>query len=269
MSIRTIVILHIFLVSFCFQQGNAQSPYQVTWKEESFHLGVGAVTLGTGIIFASQVVGLSEEEIAALNRNDVNSFDRGATYNSSASAKTASDVLLISSYLIPLSLLGSENTRKDFAKIAILYGETVFITTGLTFFTKGIVLRTRPFVYNDEFPLSDKQKPSARHAFFSGHTSMTAASCFFTAKVFSDYFPESKYKPLVWAGAIVIPAVTGYLRVEAGKHFPTDVITGYVVGAAIGFLVPHFHKKVKIGNTDTDLKLTLGLAGASLKWKLN
>ena len=269
MSIRAVIILPIFLVSFCFQQGKAQCPYQVNWKDESFHIGVGTVTLGTGILFASQVTGLTEEEISALNRDNVNAFDRGATYNSSLSAKTASDVLLLSSYLVPLSLLSSKSTRKDFGRIAILYGETVFVTTGITYFTKGVVLRTRPFVYNDDFSLSDKEKPSARHAFFSGHTSLTAASCFFTAKVFSDYFPDSKYKPLVWAGAIIIPAVTGYLRVEAGKHFPTDVITGYVVGATIGFLVPHFHRSIKIGKVDSDLKLTVGMAGASLKWKLN
>ncbi|MEM9023429.1 MAG: phosphatase PAP2 family protein, partial [Bacteroidota bacterium] len=40
-----------------------------------------------------------------------------------------------------------------------------------------------------------------------------------------------------------VPATTGLMRVLAGKHFPTDVITGYAVGGAIGFLVPHLHRK--------------------------
>lgn len=269
MSARAIIIFNFFLVSFCLQQGNAQSPYDMNWKEESFHLGIGAATITTGLIFASQVKGLTAEEIAAHNRYDVNAFDRPATFNSSYQAKTASDVLLVTSYLMPLTLLASKDTRKDFGKIAILYGETVFIATGLTYFTKGVVLRSRPFVYNEDFGLSEKQKVRARHAFFSGHTSLTAASCFFTAKVFSDYFPDSKYKPLVWAGAIVVPAAVGYFRVAAGKHFPTDVITGYAIGATIGILIPHLHKNINIGNNDSNINLTFGATGASLKWELN
>jgi membrane-associated phospholipid phosphatase len=223
--------------------------------------------MGAGIVFAANVQGFSEEEINLLDRNDINEFDRGATYNSSASAKTASDVLLYSSALLPLSFLASKESRQDFGRISILYGETVFITAGITYFTKGVILRTRPFVYNEDFSLADKEKASARHSFFSGHTSLTAASCFFTAKVFSDYFPDSKLKPYVWAGAIVLPAVTGYFRVAAGKHFRTDVITGYVIGASIGYLVPRLHKKVKIGDADTSINLNLGATGAALTWK--
>ncbi len=269
MLIRKTIILNILFLSFCLQQVKAQSPYDINWRQESYHLMVGGATLGTGLIFASQAKGLTEEEIATFDRNNVNRFDRGATYNSSIGAKTASDVLLFSSYLLPLSFLTAEDTRKDFGKIAILYGQTIFITTGVTYLAKGILLRSRPLVYNEDFDLAEKQKVRARHAFFSGHTSQTAASCFFTAKVFSDYYPDSKLKPFVWAGAIIFPAVTGYLRIAAGKHFPTDVITGYAVGATIGFLIPHLHKKVNIGNSDSSLNFMVGATGASLRWELN
>jgi membrane-associated phospholipid phosphatase len=34
---------------------------------------------------------------------------------------------------------------------------------------------------------------------------------------------------------------------EAGKHFLTDVIVGYTIGATVGVLVPQLHKK-KDGN---------------------
>ena len=46
----------------------------------------------------------------------------------------------------------------------------------------------------------------------------------------------------LWSGAVLIPATAAYLRVQSGKHFPTDVMAGYAVGAAIGWLVPHLHK---------------------------
>jgi membrane-associated phospholipid phosphatase len=33
------------------------------------------------------------------------------------------------------------------------------------------------------------------------------------------------------------------LRVEAGKHFRTDVLTGAVVGSAVGLLIPYLHRR--------------------------
>jgi membrane-associated phospholipid phosphatase len=81
-------------------------------------------------------------------------------------------------------------------------------------------------------------------SFFSGHTSQTAAASFFFAKVITDYHPTLKrgLKIGLWAFAITIPALNGTLRVLAGKHFPTDVMTGYVAGAATGWLVPQLHR---------------------------
>ena len=70
----------------------------------------------------------------------------------------------------------------------------------------------------------------------------TDALSFFTAKVINDLYPNSKYKGLAWAGAITIPAFAGYLRYRAGKHFPSDIFVGYGVGAALGVLIPQFHK---------------------------
>jgi len=139
--------------------------------------------------------------------------------------------------------LAGKKSRKNFGKIATLYGETAFITTGITLLIKATVKRNRPFVYNSDAPLAKKTTRNARTAFLSGHTSISAANSFFAAKVFSDYYPDSKWKPAVWTTAAVIPAITGYLRVRAGKHFPTDTIAGYALGAAAGILIPHLHKK--------------------------
>ena len=55
-----------------------------------------------------------------------------------------------------------------------------------------------------------------KKAFFSGHTSISAVNSFFLAKVYADYFPESKWRALTWSLAAAVPAFTGYLRVKAG-----------------------------------------------------
>ncbi len=40
-----------------------------------------------------------------------------------------------------------------------------------------------------------------------------------------------------------LPALTGYLRIRAGKHYPSDVLAGYALGALIGYAVPALHRK--------------------------
>ena len=66
--------------------------------------------------------------------------------------------------------------------------------------------------------------------------------CFMTAKIYQDYNPGKKSVPWVWAAAAVVPAATGIMRQQAGKHFWTDVVLGYALGAAIGVLVPELHR---------------------------
>ena len=46
----------------------------------------------------------------------------------------------------------------------------------------------------------------------------------------------------MWAGAAVYPALVAYLRRDSGHHFRTDVLTGYAIGAAIGYFIPQLHK---------------------------
>jgi membrane-associated phospholipid phosphatase len=81
----------------------------------------------------------------------------------------------------------------------------------------------------------------ARKSFFSGHSSMTACNTFFAAKIWSDMHPNSKLKPWVWTAAAAVPAYAALQRVQAGKHYPSDVIVGLAVGAAMGYLIPQIH----------------------------
>ena len=109
----------------------------------------------------------------------------------------------------------------------------------------GLVQRSRPYVYNTSVPLAERQDSDSQRSFFAGHTTATAAATFFAAKVFTDFNPDSKLKPYVWAAAATVPAVVGYMRLRGGNHFLTDNLLGYGVGAACGILIPQLHKKTK------------------------
>ena len=258
-NIHLIVIF--FVALFMTIALSAQSPYQLNWKRESPYIATAAIVNGFGLYFREKIPLLTPDEVAILDATTVNSFDRFATRKYSINAKNASDIFWGSSHVLPLLFLANEKSRTDFGTIAALYGEVFFVNGGLTLLTKATIRRTRPFVYNSEVALEEKLETNAQTAFFSGHTSFTAANTFFVAKVFSDYYPDSKWKPMVWVLATTIPAATGYFRVAAGKHYPTDVITGYLVGAAVGILVPHFHKRKK----DSKVAFYGGLNGGLLQ----
>jgi membrane-associated phospholipid phosphatase len=68
------------------------------------------------------------------------------------------------------------------------------------------------------------------------------ASAVFISTVYSDYNPHSEWKPYIWAGSLLTASVVGYLRYEAGMHFPTDILVGALVGGTIGHVIPWLHR---------------------------
>lgn len=241
----------------------AQSPYYFNKKTESGILLAGGTVTGLGLYYRSQTSLLSTDAIASLKKSEVNSFDRIAIENYSTKADRWSDVFWGGTHLLPLLFLSNTTTQNDIAKIGGLYGEVFLLNASITGLIKYTARRARPFVYNPDVDLEKKQSRTARTAFLSGHTSMTAANCFFAAKVFSDYYPDSSWKPFIWTGAALVPALTGYLRIKAGKHYPTDTIAGYALGAAVGVLVPQLHKK-----RDSRLSAFGGGNGVVVRWRL-
>ena len=245
------VISGLFLSSFLLGQ---ESPYEVSWKKDGFIVGGILATQVGGLVLSNHIEPLTLADVNQLNPTDVIGFDRDAIFNNSSNARRVSDVLLFGSTIFPFALMSSKRIRGDYKKIIVIGAESLFLTSVITTYTKALVQRTRPFVYNPDFPFETKTAKTARQSFFSGHTSAVSGAAFFGAKVYADYFPDSKWKPFVWTVAAIVPATTGYLRVKGGKHFPTDVMTGYAVGALAGILVPHFHKT---NRKKKDKKVTL------------
>lgn len=222
-------------------------PYAFSWKNETPYLILSGGLLLSGIVI-DQTNPIEPYTIAGLdtiNRNEVNPFDRGATYNWNPGLSGASDVLLAGSILSPLLLLSTKATKKDFGWLALMAGEVLSINYGLMTTVKNLTNRPRPYVYNTNAPLDSRTGPHSLESFYSNHVSTTAAMSFFVATVFTQYYPDMKtgLKITIWAVAATYPAVTGYLRVASGKHYPTDVMVAYAVGAVTGWLVPFLHKK--------------------------
>ena len=237
-----IVVLFILCGKVLSQNG---SPYQSNWHRELGLILAGSGLLTTGVILNQQIEPLTAEQVSILSRDQVWAFDRSATYNYSPNAAKTSDWLLITGYISPLTLLAFKPIRSNYSTIGLMALEVVLINHGITTILKGSFRRIRPFVYNSSVPIEQKLEKSAKRSFFSGHVSNFTSLTFFTAKVIADHSNNKHLVIAVWATAISTSALMSYLRFHAGKHFPTDVITGYTVGALVGIMIPQMHKKVK------------------------
>ena len=255
----------------CFLcQGETHGINDRPYKDFTFKNEWPFLASTAGLVLTSQLINaptpLTIEEINGLDRNNVNSFDRFATSKNSSSAQNASDFLLTGVLVLPAIFLSHHHTRKDLIPLIVMPVEAILINYSLTEISKRLVSRTRPLAYNPDFPLEDKLEENARLSFFSGHTSHTATLSFLIAKVMTDYHPHANkgFKIGIWSFAALVPATTGYLRIRAGRHFPTDTIAGFVAGGLVGVLVPHFHKKRKIAKK-IKLQPSIGFNTASLR----
>ena len=220
----------------------SQSPYRTSWSNDGPALGTGIVFGVTGLIFDAGIQPLSSSDIAALSRESLNALDRNATFRYSPDIASTSDLFFGAAIVAPLALFAGSEVRDDWETFAAMYSETMMLAGSLTTFAKGTARRIRPYAYNPDVPMVEKSTAEARRSFFSGHTSVAFSSAVFLSTVYGDYFPQSRWRPYVWSGTLLAAGMTGYLRYESGEHFPTDILVGAIVGSAIGYLVPAFHK---------------------------
>lgn len=240
---RKLVLFVGVITSTCVvatADAGADSPYDLNRSEEWVWMGTG-LTLCVGGLFAAHSVNpLTPTQIDALNRDDINSFDRDTM--KPYRVDHTGDILAVSSFAIPLAFLANDDMRDDVETLSAMWVEATVWSEGLAQVTKSIVRRTRPYAYDPDAPAKKKAQTEARLSFYSAHTTGTAMNCFFMAKVFSDYSTNRNAEIAMWSGAVLYPALTGFFRVDSGHHFTTDVIVGMVMGAAVGLIVPALHR---------------------------
>jgi membrane-associated phospholipid phosphatase len=223
-----------------------RSPFQVDLVTDL------SLTL-TGLTFVTTQM-LSGNELGrripstGLDMGSINSLDRRVIRNGSRGADMTSDLLLYSGILLP-HLLGLVDTLASepgdglagFAKDSLILLETLsvnFIACGLVKFG---VRRPRPYAYRLDVPESERNATEASLSFYSGHTAIAFSMATAYSYLYTKRHPDSPWVIPVWIVSHAMASTNAVMRVEAGKHFWTDVMVGAAVGSAIGFLVPYLH----------------------------
>lgn len=233
----------------CVVSVAAQNNFPYSFNKTSAMItAVGAITQSAA--FAILDPKLAEADIRMLEPESVNWLDRGATRNYSERAHTQSDYTLNVLMVAPAAI-GAAELHQSGLKNSLIYGgmyiETFLLTNGVKDLTKDIVQRTRPVFYNVDLSITERtaiaNEGDARTSFYSGHTAVAFSSAVFLASTHDEIFDAPIRSTIIWSGALGLATTTGYLRYKAGKHFPSDILAGAVIGSAIGYWVPKMHMK--------------------------
>jgi membrane-associated phospholipid phosphatase len=243
------------------------------WVTGGIILAGGAAGLLT--IPARAKPNLTDAELAAVDRNNVPSFDRWSLNQDPTLVPTYENYSTILQYTmgaLPLTLLFDDDIRKDGLDVMLMGLEVNAVVIGIfTASPLGPLFETRyrPIVYYNDttrypnVPVALKNGNN-KNSFYSGHVESAAAASFFMAKVYCDYHPDAN-KYIVYGAAAIPPLIMGYVRLMALDHFPSDVAVGLAVGTVCGILIPELHK---IG----DKNLSMGVyssptgAGLTMQW---
>jgi len=255
----TYVLIFLVITKTCGQvsDSNDSRVYKLNHKSE-IPITIGLLGLNIlGLTTLGQKPALDTATVLALDQNDVWAFDRivfNQSYPASKSVYTISDMGLWIPYIAPALLFIDNKIVKDWKNITLMYFETQAINYNIYVWTAISTNRIRPLVYIDDPENDFRFEKTTTDSFFSGHASMTAGASFFMAKVLNDYHPEwGSKRTWLFVGAMVPPTFVGYLRYRGFLHFPTDILLGIGVGAAVGTLVPHLHKIT--GKMDTEVSI--------------
>ncbi len=219
-------------------------PWDLQDGREAALLGTGAGLFAAGWLAGRDRAPLTPDELLALDASRVNAFDRPATRRWSEGADQVSDLLVRGLMVAPVGQMVAGPGRDQAGRLAVMYVETLLLNGGATYALKSLFGRTRPYVHNDDprIPEALKRDATARRSWPSGHTSNAFAAAVFFAATFEKLQPDSPARGWVWGGCLGAAATTGVLRYVAGRHYPTDILAGAALGAAVGWLVPRWHE---------------------------
>jgi membrane-associated phospholipid phosphatase len=232
-------LLFVVFLFHCMQtNAYSQTTYELNTRGD---LIIGALSLGIGItpFFVSN----KPDNIPdALNKNDVNSFDRSLMFSRNKPLDIISDNSAYAVALLPIiSMMPNINEKNTGATYGIMYSEALLLTYGTVFTLKNAIIRYRPYMYADGVPSG--RENDYYNSFPSGAASFAFLGATFLSTTFSHEFPKSKWKYPLIIGSYTLATGIASMRVLSGAHFLTDVFAGALIGSFYGWLIPYLHLK--------------------------
>ncbi len=127
-----------------------------------------------------------------------------------------------------VAVVAARRERARWPVVAVAGG--LAVAPALTTALKALLDRERP-------PLGEALLRPGDASFPSGHATGAAAAAVVLAWVVARTARRRGAAPLAAALAVLFAVAVGLTRVYLGVHWPTDVLAGWVAGAAVGWAV--------------------------------
>jgi membrane-associated phospholipid phosphatase len=214
-----------------------------------------SVTAGAGILWVT--LELLKPELAtpchwcdrnAQGESTLNAFDQAVRtafkWNDTKTADALSTVFSFAlapgaGIAVGAAIAGHDHRIGELPAGLLVVAESAMLAMDVNQITKYAVGRERPDVHaRTPADRAGQRAGDDNLSFFSGHATLAFALSTSAGTIAS--MRSYRLAPLMWVAGMTFATAGSYLRIAADRHYATDVITGMVVGAAVGFSVPYF-----------------------------
>ena len=149
---------------------------------------------------------------------------------------TVSDYLVLGGLALggTASLIG-ERDAKLWAQDLAITSESFLATMLVVLAVKRLSARVRPAVHFNH-PNPHLSRDEYYQSFVSGHSAAIASIA--ASAVTLAYLRDYGYRNIALITGIAFTLSVGILRIAADRHWLTDVVTGWVIGATFGVFIP-------------------------------
>lgn len=145
----------------------------------------------------------------------------------------------------------------------LLVAQATALAGSLNQLTKFMVARRRPFAAAGLPDPDTRQGPADFNlSFYSGHTNLAFALAGAAGTVAT--LRRYRWARAIWIAGAIVGTATAYFRIAADQHYLTDVLTGAVMGTAVGVAVPALFHRPRSAADPTTVTLTPAAGGAQL-----
>lgn len=175
-----------------------------------------------------------------------NAFDdhvrAGLRWSEPETAARLSDALVYgvapaSAFGLSALVAAADGRGSEWPANALAVLEATVLAADLAQLVKFQVGRARPYTREGGASAPVGSPLEDNLSFYSGHTSFAFSLAVSSGTVAT--MRGYRAAPAVWAVGLGAAATTGWLRVAADRHYASDVLTGALVGSAVGFAVPY------------------------------
>lgn len=236
------------------------------WRWATFRTGEHIATVTAGLGFGAMYLIPPRDPTwggGVLFDDAVRSAWRASARPGRRAGAMASDIAYFSLLFEPLVMEGPvvplARGGKETAQQITLINVEALALTGLVFRAIEVsVARARPFVWDCKTSGGKDEQCHEKgirgtNSFMSGHAGVaaTGAALICTHQLHLQLYGRVG-APFTCATAISLAVMAGVGRVVADKHYATDVVTGWIIGALSGILVPELlHYRYKKEDTTT------------------